>query len=204
MAEPSPSAPLPEGEGSIREHTAGDGYRWKYREYAKPQAAKGIVVFIHGVQSHGGWYSASCEHLARAGWEVLFLDRRGSGLNMEARGDAPSHRRLIADLDRQFPGIGGAVVQREMATAETMQRYLKTPGGAVYGFAPEDDIMEVAKFTPRTPVSGLWLASAYTFGGGFSFSMLGGAAAARAAMSAVELPWTAAARRSWQARQHAA
>ena len=33
-------------------------------------------------------------------------------------------------------------------------------------------------------MKGLWLASAFTFGGGFSFSMLGGAAAARAAMAA--------------------
>ncbi|MFO0844368.1 MAG: alpha/beta hydrolase [Gemmataceae bacterium] len=35
---------------------------------------------------------------ARAGVEVLFLDRRGSGPNQQV-GDTPSHRRLIADLD---------------------------------------------------------------------------------------------------------
>ena len=45
--------------------------------------------------------------------------------------------RIISDLDKAFPGIASAVVQREMATAETMQHYLNTPGGAVYGFAPE-------------------------------------------------------------------
>ena len=44
--------------------------------------------------------------------------------------------RLVADLDRHFSGLAGAVVHREMATAETMQHYLNTPDGAVYGFAP--------------------------------------------------------------------
>jgi all-trans-retinol 13,14-reductase len=92
--------------------------------------------------------------------------------------------RLIADLDTHCRDIAAAIVHREMATAETMQRYLNTPGGAVYGFAPDDHLGDIGKFTPRTSLQGLWLASAYTFGGGFSFSMLGGAAAARAAMAA--------------------
>ncbi len=92
--------------------------------------------------------------------------------------------RLIADLDTHCPNIAAAIVHREMATAETMQRYLNTPGGAVYGFAPDDRLSDTGKFTPRTSLQGLWLASAYTFGGGFSFSMLGGAAAGRAAMAA--------------------
>jgi all-trans-retinol 13,14-reductase len=44
--------------------------------------------------------------------------------------------RLIGDIDREFPGIARAVVQREMSTADSMHQYLNTPGGAVYGFAP--------------------------------------------------------------------
>jgi len=89
--------------------------------------------------------------------------------------------RIIADLDRQFPGIAAAVVQREMATAETMQHYLNTPGGTVYGFAPES-----RGFAPlaTTAIDGLYLASAYTGGGGFTGAILGGGWAARAAMRA--------------------
>src|SRR5580704_9298705 len=34
--------------------------------------------------------------------------------------------RIIADLDGQFPGMAGAVVQREMSTAETLHYYLNT------------------------------------------------------------------------------
>jgi len=56
------------------------------------------VVCIHGIQSHGGWYVHSCRRLAEAGFDVYFLDRRGSGLNDQARGDAPGFRRLLQDV----------------------------------------------------------------------------------------------------------
>src|SRR5262245_31019531 len=75
-----------------------DGYACHYRQYAPKGERRGLVVYLHGIQSHGGWYTASCEYLAAAGWEVLFLDRRGSGLNPHDRGDAPSYARLVDDL----------------------------------------------------------------------------------------------------------
>ena len=67
--------------------------------------------------------------------------------------------RIIGDLDGQFPGIAGAVVQREMSTAETFHHYLNTPGGATYGFAPQ-----TRGFLPlaKTAIGGLYLASAFT------------------------------------------
>ena len=89
--------------------------------------------------------------------------------------------RIIADLDGRFPGIAGAVVQREMSTAETFHHYLNTPGGAIYGFAPHTrGLMPLAK----TAIDGLYLASAFTAGGGFTGAILGGGWAARAAMKA--------------------
>jgi all-trans-retinol 13,14-reductase len=90
--------------------------------------------------------------------------------------------RILADLNAHFPGIADAVVQREMATAETMAHYLNTPGGAVYGFASDASTLGPKYMTPRTSIEGLWLASAYVAGGGFTGAMLGGAAAARAAL----------------------
>jgi phytoene dehydrogenase-like protein len=89
--------------------------------------------------------------------------------------------RIIGDVDREFPGIAGAVVQREMSTAETFHRYLNTPDGALYGFAPQ-----TRGFTPlaSTAVDGLYLASAFTLGGGYTGAILGGSFAARAAMKA--------------------
>jgi phytoene dehydrogenase-like protein len=89
--------------------------------------------------------------------------------------------RIIADLDSQYPGIAAAIVHREMSNAETFQHYLNTPGGALYGFAPETrGFMPV----PTTAIDGLYLASAFTCGGGFTGAILGGGWAARAAMKA--------------------
>jgi all-trans-retinol 13,14-reductase len=104
-----------------------------------------------------------------------------AGLSDDARRERKERwmDRIIGALDRHFPGLAAAVTQREMSTAETMQHYLNTPGGAIYGFAPQS-----RGFRPlaRTAIDGLYLASAFTGGGGFTGAMLGGGWAARAAL----------------------
>jgi alpha-beta hydrolase superfamily lysophospholipase len=94
---------LADGRGAytIEEHTAGDGYVWKYRRYspAQPSPPRAELVLIHGIQSHAGWYEHSCTRYAQAGYAVSFLDRRGAGMNTAGRGDAPGgFRRLLDDL----------------------------------------------------------------------------------------------------------
>jgi alpha-beta hydrolase superfamily lysophospholipase len=86
---------------------ASDGYRWFYRHF--PAAGKPVarIVGIHGIQSHGGWYEASCRYLRDAGCDVYFLDRRGSGKNREARGDTPSFRRLLDDVGEFLQTLHG-------------------------------------------------------------------------------------------------
>jgi alpha-beta hydrolase superfamily lysophospholipase len=92
---------------TVETFTAGDGYRWRYRHYpaAEPQAR---VVCLHGIQSHSGWYQHSCRRLAQAGYDVSFLDRRGSGLNEQDRGDAPGFRRLLDDVAEFLRPLRGA------------------------------------------------------------------------------------------------
>jgi alpha-beta hydrolase superfamily lysophospholipase len=82
---------------TIHEHIASDGYAWRYRCYPSTPA-RAHVVFVHGIQSHAGWYEQSCTLLSRAGFMVSFLDRRGSGMNEARRGDAPRFRRLVDDV----------------------------------------------------------------------------------------------------------
>lgn len=82
----------------VEEFVALDGYRWRYRRYEATGSPRGSVVFLHGIQSHAGWYERSCRTLSDAGYTVYFLDRRGSGMNQEGRGDAPSFRRLLDDV----------------------------------------------------------------------------------------------------------
>jgi all-trans-retinol 13,14-reductase len=89
---------------------------------------------------------------------------------------------IIAALDRLFPGIASTVVETSMTTALSIQRYLNTPDGAVYGF--ERPIPAPLRLiAPATPIEGLWLASAYAGSGGYSGAMMGGAAAVGAALS---------------------
>ena len=80
----------------IQIYRAADGYRCAARVWKTPNPV-GRVVFLHGIISHGGWYLRSCQALAAAGFEVHFLDRRGSGLNADARGDVVDCQTWIDD-----------------------------------------------------------------------------------------------------------
>jgi acylglycerol lipase len=78
---------------------ASDGYRLQARHWAPEQPQpRGWIVALHGIQSHSGWYGRSSRALSRAGYDVTFLDRRGSGLNRLARGYAVHQDRLINDV----------------------------------------------------------------------------------------------------------
>ena len=91
-------APEPLAVSRLRTFRASDGYTFYWRHYAPTGTPKARLVFVHGIRSHGGWYARSCQKLAESGFEVFFLDRRGSGLNTAHRGDAPSFRRLLDDV----------------------------------------------------------------------------------------------------------
>ena len=128
-----------------------------------------------GLNPQGPYFVSYCGADRLENWSALSNDERSARKTMWIDS-------LIADVDRHFPGLADAVVHREMATAETMQRYLNTPGGAVYGFAPDGTLCQTIRQGPRTPIGGLWLASAYTSGGGYTGVMIGGAQAATEAM----------------------
>jgi alpha-beta hydrolase superfamily lysophospholipase len=92
--------PTLRGGGEIERFAASDGYTFAYRRWraAGTNPPRGYVVGLHGIQSHSGWYADSSRRLAAEGFEVLFLDRRGSGLNEALRGHAPHAERLINDV----------------------------------------------------------------------------------------------------------
>ena len=79
---------------------AADGTSLRYRRWLPPGGVtpRGIVVYLHGIQSHGGWYAASSAHLAEAGLAVYVPDRRGSGMNPTNRGHCASWEQLAADV----------------------------------------------------------------------------------------------------------
>lgn len=95
---------MPQPAPSIHFFTAGDGYRFAARVW-NTSAAAGRVLVLHGIVSHGGWYLRSCRHLAACGFEVHALDRRGSGINMEARGDVPDDSVWMTDVQSYLASL---------------------------------------------------------------------------------------------------
>ena len=43
---------------------------------------------------------------------------------------------ILGELERHYPGFAGAVGEKTFMSAASMERYLGTPGGAIYGFDP--------------------------------------------------------------------
>jgi len=73
-----------------------------------------VIVYVNGLESHGGWFSEVAGQLADAGTAVYALDRRGSGLNVRSVG---TYRDWIADLaavangaKKDCPGVSLHVV----------------------------------------------------------------------------------------------
>lgn len=55
------------------------------------------VLYLHGIEGHSLWFADTACFLQQNGVSTLALDRRGSGLSREARGDMQSWRQLLSD-----------------------------------------------------------------------------------------------------------
>jgi len=77
-----------------------DGYQtcvYVYRPAGRTSLSP--VVYLHGIQSHPGWFVGSASALAKAGHPVFLPVRRGSGENTADRGHAQSARQLLDDVE---------------------------------------------------------------------------------------------------------
>jgi alpha-beta hydrolase superfamily lysophospholipase len=79
--------------------TLPDGYETGLHLWQPDASDKLPVLFVHGIQSHPGWFTRSAEALCQAGHAVYQITRRGSGDNSIDRGHARSARQLLADVD---------------------------------------------------------------------------------------------------------
>ena len=78
-----------------------DGYETSVYVHRPPPGAPGPrrpVLYVHGIQSHPGWFYGSAMALAEAGHTVFQVTRRGSGDNTVARGHARSMGELLDDM----------------------------------------------------------------------------------------------------------
>jgi len=76
--------------GEEREFRTADGNTLGYIAYTAPEADTALV-YLHGIESHAGWFAQAATLLRERGYDVFCIDRRGSGINRENRGFASGH-----------------------------------------------------------------------------------------------------------------
>src|SRR4051812_682136 len=84
----------------LRSITCADGYVLRYRRWSSGQTPRATLVLLNGVMSHSGWFQPLAHHIVDAGIKLVGADRRGTGLNEIARGDALSAEAVIDDVER--------------------------------------------------------------------------------------------------------
>lgn len=124
-AKPSNAAPSPEPKLPLIAGPAGqtvwvnasDGTRLHVRRHVARGTCRGVIVGLHGIQSHAGWYGATGADLAAQGYDVWLPDRRGSGKSHGRRGDARDAQTLIEDV-RSIVETARRVVHEDRYRAE--------------------------------------------------------------------------------------
>ncbi|MGL5253628.1 MAG: phytoene desaturase family protein [Brevinema sp.] len=82
-------------------------------------------------------------------------------------------QRFFERVEEVYPGFKDNIDYYEVATPKTMKRYLKTPGGTAYGY---DNVGYLKNKTPikASQIKNLFYASAWSFGGGFTGTIVSG------------------------------
>jgi len=147
---------------------AKDGTRL-YAEYYPAENAKAILLVVHGLQSHSGWYLGGASN-AEKGISSFAFDRRGSGLSAGAHGHVDSVGDFMDDFGsalefvrsrnrQQLPihvmanSLGSVIALKYFAENKSVKvdsLILTTPG--TYS-TPEGDYSLLSKLTILTSPS---------------------------------------------------
>jgi alpha-beta hydrolase superfamily lysophospholipase len=97
MPDAPENAQIPEGRMAALQ--AADGHQLVYRVWAPERAGdtRATLVLLNGIMSHALWFWPLVRPLVGAGFKLVGADRRGSGMDAVARGDAPSAKVLVDD-----------------------------------------------------------------------------------------------------------
>jgi alpha-beta hydrolase superfamily lysophospholipase len=80
--------------------TADDGVRLHYLYWpAGPSPPWAVLIFLHGIASHAGWFAETATDLNHHGVAVYGPDRRGSGRSGGPRGHLARYERALDDVD---------------------------------------------------------------------------------------------------------
>jgi alpha-beta hydrolase superfamily lysophospholipase len=87
--------------------TAGDGVRLHYLRWrSEPSPPSAVLIFLHGIASHAGWFAETATDLGHNGVEVYGLDRRGSGHSEGPRGHLDRYERALDDVEQLVRLVG--------------------------------------------------------------------------------------------------
>ena len=90
---------------------------------------------------------------------------------------------ILNRVEEVIPGISSMLEVKEAATPLTNWRFTRNTEGAIYGFEQSVENAYINRIDNRTPIKGLYLASAWSSpGGGFSGVLVGGQMAFRKIM----------------------
>ena len=89
----------------------GAGGRTLRMQVVEARPARHQLLYLHGIESHGGWFLRAALALRERDCTTFLLDRRGSGLNGgEAPGDAASAAVLLEDVRCARAALGDPVL----------------------------------------------------------------------------------------------
>ena len=87
---------------------------------------------------------------------------------------------LLTRAERLIPGLRDAIVTMHVGTPLTNVRYVRQPGGSLYG-REQTVVNQMNRRKPTTPIDNLFLAGAWVGGGGMTLAAGSGRSAAKAA-----------------------
>ena len=134
-----------------------------FEGYSRPDTSTMTIMFVCGYEP---WRR----------FETDYFAGRKEAYNREK---ARVARTIIDRVEKKLlPELSSTIEVMEAATPLTNLRFTHNPGGAIYGYEQTLDNTSIKRIRNRTPIKGLYLASAWAFpGGGFSGVHLSGRSA---------------------------
>ena len=113
-------------------------------------------------------------------WKIFEADYLAGNKKAYNREKERIARALIDKTEKLLiPGLSGMIEVLETATPLTNKRFTGNPGGAIYGFEQDLRTTYMNQLGEETPIPGLYLASAWSHGGGYQPTLEAGLIAAR-------------------------
>ena len=131
-----------------------------YEGYSEPGTSTVQIIFLSG---YGPWRQFEADY--KAGRKDAYLEQKRKWSEI-----------LIQRAEKAVvPGLSSMIEVEEAATPLTNWRYTRNTEGAIYGFEQTTNNAFFSRIQNRTPVGGLYLASAWGFpGGGYGGVLVGG------------------------------